>query len=90
MKAVMRASPKRDLLCAPWRGRAAEANSPTLRLDESTVKAGSQKEKKENRKEGGRNGAMTNARWRRNKKENMSAKPGVKNQSVTSKQIKWC
>ncbi len=46
MKAVKRASPERDLLCAPWRGRAV-ANSPILRLDESTVNAGSQKSKRE-------------------------------------------
>lgn len=42
VKAVKRASTERDLLCAPWRGRAV-ANSPILRLDESTVNAGSQK-----------------------------------------------
>lgn len=44
VKAVKRASPERDLLCAAWRGRAV-ANSPILRLDESTVNAGSQKNK---------------------------------------------
>ena len=43
-EAVMRGSPVRDLLCALWRGRA-EANSPILRLDESTVNAGRQKSK---------------------------------------------
>lgn len=67
MRAVMRASPERDLLCAPWRGRAV-ANSPILRLDESTVNAGSQKSKKEGR----RNGAMSNARWRRNKRKDVN------------------
>lgn len=48
VKAVKRASPEResDLLCATWRGRAV-ANSPILRLDESTVNAGSQKSKRE-------------------------------------------
>jgi len=34
----------RDLLCALWRGRAV-ANSPVLRLDESTANAGRQKSK---------------------------------------------
>lgn len=42
----MRANAERDLLCVPWRGRAV-ANSPMLRLDESTVNASSQKSKKE-------------------------------------------
>lgn len=46
VKAVKRESPERDLLCAPGRGRAV-ANSPILRLDESTVNAGSQKSKRE-------------------------------------------
>lgn len=59
--AVMRASPVRDLLCALWRGRAV-ANSPILRLDESTVNAGRQKSRKEI-------GAMSNTRWHRKKKE---------------------
>lgn len=46
VRAVMRASPERDLLCEHWRGRAV-TNSPILRLDESTVNAGSQKSKRE-------------------------------------------
>lgn len=48
MKAVGQAQRERerDLLCATWRGRAV-ANSPILRLDESTVNAGSQKSKRE-------------------------------------------
>lgn len=35
---------QRDLLCVPWRGRAV-ANSPMLRLDESTVNASSQNQR---------------------------------------------
>lgn len=86
MKAVKRASPERDLLCAPWRGRAV-ANSPILRLDESTVNAGSQKSKRE----GWRNGAVSNVRWRN--KEKTSTKPEVKTKklkSMKSKQINCC
>lgn len=56
LKAVMRANPERDLLCVPWRGRAV-ANSPMLRLDESTVNASSQKSKR-----GGKKWAMRNIR----------------------------
>lgn len=50
MKAVKRASSERDLLCPPWRGRVV-VNSLILQLDESTVNAGSNKNKEGGRKE---------------------------------------
>lgn len=71
VKAGKRAGPERDLLCAPWRGRAV-ANSPTLRLDESTVKAGSQKSKR------WAEGVMSNVRQGGETKESVSAKLEVK------------
>lgn len=73
VKAVKRTSPERDLLCAPWRGRAV-ANSPTLRLDESTVNADSQKSKR-----GGKKWAMSNVRQGgKNKQNKPTSKPEMK------------
>lgn len=73
MKAVKRTSPERDLLCAPWRGRAV-ANSPTLRLDESTVNADSQKSKR-----GGKKwcNEQCKTKWK-NKQNKPTSKPEMK------------